>query len=259
MSPDALNLSRRPFVNSRPVTRTAIALWLLSILLLAGNAFLFWSYLAGSKEKREEIRQVEAQIRAGREGIARLQAQVAGLDLGRQNEEVAFLNDKIAERTFSWSLLFDRLAEVLPMDVRLNHLTPRGVIDERLERRRRGVTLKRQSDRVVLTMVGDAKNDEALLQFVDNLFAHPAFAEPDLSRESRELTGLIRFDLQVGYRPAQAGAAVGGALPARRPRIVGSPGILGAAEPAGPAGPPGTLHHPLKAMGAPGTGGGERR
>jgi hypothetical protein len=46
----SLNLSRKPYVNSRPVVRTALLLWIVGGLLLLGNVFLFWSYLSGSTE-----------------------------------------------------------------------------------------------------------------------------------------------------------------------------------------------------------------
>ncbi|MEM9408494.1 MAG: hypothetical protein AAGA81_20850, partial [Acidobacteriota bacterium] len=42
---------------------------------------------------------------------------------------------------------------------------------------------------------------EALLDFVDRLFAHPAFAQPLLERESRQTDSLINFNLETYYRP----------------------------------------------------------
>ncbi len=54
---------------------------------------------------------------------------------------------------------------------------------------------------MVLTLHCEAKDDEALLRFVDNLFAHPAFSEPNLENEEREDSGLLRFDLTVQYQP----------------------------------------------------------
>src|SRR6185295_8868399 len=42
---EPLNLARRPFLNSRPVVRIALLLWVLGFLLLLGNVSLFWGYL----------------------------------------------------------------------------------------------------------------------------------------------------------------------------------------------------------------------
>lgn len=208
---DSLNLSRRPFINSRPVLRTALLLWLVGGLLLLGNVFLFWSYLSGSSEKRAERDRLEDEVASEQKAVSELEARLAGLDLGQQNEQVAFLNRKISERAFSWSLLFDRLAEVLPNDVRLMQLQPATIAgDDRPGARGaqsvpavRGRRPLGTSDRVPLIIRAEAKTDEALSEFVDNLFGHPAFDDPDWSRETREddNEGRLRFDLRVTYLP----------------------------------------------------------
>jgi Tfp pilus assembly protein PilN len=219
----ALNLARRPFVNTRPVVRVALLLWLLGALLLLGNISLFWRYLSGSREMRVELDRMESQVRDERQRISQLEQRIEGYDLTGQNDKVAYLNRKIDERTFSWSLLFDRIAEVLPDDVRLTRLSPRGVVEE--EKGGRVVTRGgREEDggRVVLTIAGAAKSDEALSRFVDNLYAHPSFEDPNPTRETRqEEEGVIEFDLTVYYQPA--GAAAGGVVetPGRRePSVV---------------------------------------
>lgn len=239
-STDRLNLSRRPFVNSRPVTRAAALLWVLGSVLLLTNVFIIWSYLASSREKRVEVKAGQERLATERQAVARHEEQVARLDLGRQNEEVAYLNGKIAQRTFSWSQLFDRLAEVLPADVRLQQLTPRGLADERQERQavRRPAT-RRATDLVTMQINGQAKSDEAILEFVDNLFAHPAFAEPNLTHEAHEKDGYIRFAVGVTYLP---NAAVAGPVrpPARRWKLAPEPGsqALQAVPPPAPGSPP---------------------
>jgi len=40
------------------------------------------------------------------------------------------------------------------------------------------------------------------MQFVDRLFAHPAFEEPDFSHETRGDDNLVKFDIRVRYLPA---------------------------------------------------------
>jgi hypothetical protein len=229
---DQLNLSRRPFVNNRPVTRAAILLWLIGFVLLAVDVFVFWSYLENSREKRAAVRSGQEEIAAARQALARREEQVARLDLGRQNEEVGYLNGKIAQRTFSWSRLFDRLAEVLPSDVRLQRLSPRGLADEKTERQAvRRPTVRRTTDLVTLQIGGQAKSDEALLEFVDDLFAHPSFADPNLAHEAREKDGLIRFELAVDYLP---NAPVAGPVrpPAHLWKLAPEPGAVPTFRPA---------------------------
>jgi Tfp pilus assembly protein PilN len=200
---DSLNLARRPFLNSRPVVRAGVALWVLGVLLLAGNVTLFWTYLDKSAAQRAALTELNREIAAERKAVGELEARLLGLDLTEQNEQIEFLNEKIAQRTFSWSRLLDRLAAVLPNDVRLLSLQPeQGEGRSEAEARRR-----RSADdgRVTLAITGQSRSDAALLSFVDNLFAHPSFGEPNLTRERRkEDDDLVDFELSVRYLPGGA-------------------------------------------------------
>lgn len=217
-----LNIARRPFINTRPVTRTSILLWLLGLLLLLGNVSLFWNYYSGSAEKRDELRRLEEDIERQQQTKAQLEQRLATLDLDQQNRQVRFLNNQITERTFSWSLLLDRVAEAMPDDVRLTRLTPRPL--GRKASGRQAEDLEPLDDRVLLVIHGVSRSDEALDDFVDRLYAHEAFDEPDLSRESREAEGddTVEFDVQVIYDPSSpASVVVEEAAPA--PEIVEVP------------------------------------
>lgn len=201
---EPLNLARRPFLNSRPVVRVSLFLWLLGLVLLLGNVSLFRSYLNNSADKRQEIAQREREIERQRRVAGELEARLESIDLESLNEQVDFLNEQIAQRTFSWSLLLDRLAEVLPDDVRLNRLMP--VTGERAERRfersSRSGRARGPEGTVRLTMTGETRTDEALYQFVDNMFKHPSFVDPNFSRERKEQDGdLVTFEVSVLYIP----------------------------------------------------------
>jgi Tfp pilus assembly protein PilN len=231
------------------------------VVLLAANVMLFMGYLTSSQSTRIKLAGLEREITREKRDGAVLQGNLGKLGLDQQNREVTFLNRKIAERTFSWSLLFDRMAEVLPNDVRLLRLKPANVVQ-------RDVGLgPRPSDRelnpppVTMTMHCEAKDDEAVLRFVDNLFAHPAFSNPNLESEERQDTGWLRFDITVQYqsnvpagataRPPQArtsrqarGAKTAGAAgtavptPGGAAGTTGLSGLAGSAPAAGPGGKP---------------------
>lgn len=212
-----LNLSRRPFVNSRPVTRVALILWIVGGLLLLGNVTLFYSYLSGSSEARAELAGKREAIEQEQRKVNQLETRLAGLNLEQQNEQVEYLNRKIAERAFSWSLLFDRLAEVMPNDVRLIQLQPASIGGDDRPGARTAPTVRGRrpvgsSDRVPLILQVESKSDEALNQLVDNMFAHNAFKDPDFTRETRDEEegddGVVRFDLTVTYIPG-AGVRTG--------------------------------------------------
>ena len=121
---DPLNLAGRPFLNSRPVVRVSLLLWVLGLLLLLANVSLFLSYRERSADKREQIARGEAEIQRQQALATDLQRQLDSFELEAQNRRIEFLNKQIQERTFSWSQLLDRIAERLPNDVRLNRLTP---------------------------------------------------------------------------------------------------------------------------------------
>jgi|GEM_PF-780267 len=199
--PEPLNLARRPFVNTRPVERVAAILWVLGVALLAANLTLFMGYLTNSQASRTKLAALERDIAQEQRTNAQLQGQVGKLGLDQQNREVTFLNRKIDERTFSWSLLFDRMAEVLPNQVRLLRLAPSNVVQREIGMGTRPSARELKPAPVVLTMHCEAKDDEAVLRFVDNLFAHPAFSEPNLENEERLDSGLLRFNITVQYQP----------------------------------------------------------
>ena len=196
---DSLNLASRPFGNSRPVVRISLLLWLLGLALLLSNVFVFRSYLSDSADKRAKIARGEEELLRQQKDVQDLQNRLNGYDLVRLNDQIDFLNTQIDARTFSWSLLIDRLADTLPNDVRLGRLTPlTGGRSKRETQRDR-----RQQGEVELQISGQTRRDEELSRFVDNLFAHPAFRDPNLLQENQVDTGgpLVRFEATVTYLP----------------------------------------------------------
>jgi Tfp pilus assembly protein PilN len=223
----SLNLSRRPFLNGRPVSRAALLLWLLGAGLLLLNVSLFWEYFSGSADKRAQIAKANEDIQRERQSIQQLEAQLASFNLDDQNERIDFLNRKIAERTFSWSVLLDRLAAVMPNDVRLVRLTP-STDAQAGPRRTRGASSRRArmaDGRVLLNMAAEARRDEAFFQFVQRL-SGPHFEEANFTGTSRdpEEGDLLRFNLTVEYLPS-----------ATAPQGIEEPGVEVIEEPLAPA------------------------
>lgn len=206
---EPLNLSHRPFLNSRPVVRVSLLLLLLGLVLLLWNVVQFQRYLEESAGKRAQIDRGEREVTRQQQVSADLQSRLDGLDLEQINERVEFLNEMIAERTFSWSLLLDRLAETLPNDVRLVRLTPKVNTREQ-QGRGRGRIQEEEERQIPLGISAESRDDKALLQFVDNLFAHPAFADPDPTRQERvdEEGNLVRFEVDVQYIPGGSPQAI---------------------------------------------------
>jgi len=192
-----LNLARRPFTNARPVVRGAILLWILGAALFAGNVLLYRESLSGRTGKGAELVELEQQLDSTRLEPAELASELREIDLDQMNLQVQFLNERIGARTFGWSSLFDRLTEVLPNEVRLIRLSPRVA-----DREAGGIALydgAQEAPPVELVIEGAARNERVIVKLVDALFAHPQFADVDLTREAREKGGEYVFSLEAKY------------------------------------------------------------
>ncbi len=190
----SLNLARKPFVNARPVVRTSRMLWIVGLALLVLNGFLYWWFFTGQGETETGLSEVAVELELEDERLRAANDELRAQNFGRLNAEVEFVNERIRERTFSWSQLFDRLAAILPREARLTDLTPQ------FESRERS-TSGAEPAGVVLDLAGEARTDEALLALIDGMFAHPAFLEPNLKRESRNDAGVIAYSISVVYLP----------------------------------------------------------
>ncbi len=234
---EPLNLARRPFANGRPVVRVSVLMGLLGALLLVLNVLSYWRYLEQSEAKRAERDRVSAQREQVERRIGDISRQLASFDLDRQNLQVEFLNRRIAERTFSWSVLLDRLARELPADVRLVSLTPhRGELKGRGRSSAPAAKLgPNGEERIPLEIDGQAKSTAAMLEFVDHLFARPEFADPNPRSQQEDEPGVISFQLDVDYLPEVAAQNSTGVLPSASPVPGGGPTSLGGA----PTGTPG--------------------
>jgi len=203
MKPIEMNLASRPFVNEQPVIRTSVLLWILGLALLALNVTLYYKHIEGKGEQRQLLREVDERLVEETVAIDRLRGELERLDLELQNEQVSFLNSQIAQRIFSWSALFDRLAEVVPAAIQMRGISPRIVVAASADQRSR---LTGSADEVVqVDLHGTSRSPEAVLELVDALFAHPSFFDPDLTRESFAEGQPDNFVLSVVYLPTRGG------------------------------------------------------
>ena len=197
------NLARAPFVNERPVRRLGVALWVLFAIVGGAGLWMSQTIRRETGTRVAELARLNAETVSGRERAVALEAQLRRANLQAQNERAEFLNRRLAERTFSWNALLETLAGVMPRGVRLMGLSPQGFA------RQRGRTVGNvetpATTQVAMRITGEAEETEALLEFVDRLFAHPAFDRPNLSRESAKKDDKIQFDLTVDYLPQLAG------------------------------------------------------
>jgi Tfp pilus assembly protein PilN len=172
--------------------------------LLAINAMLYWDHFTGEGKTRTRSQELASEIDATEAEVERLRQQIASIDIEELNSRISFVNLEIDRRRFAWSRLFDQLAEVQPGSVRLHSMTPEFTEESASRSRRRsGSRSRRQQspDGVTVALDGVAKDSEAILEFIDALFLHAAFSEPDLEREALRDDGGSTFTLSVVYRP----------------------------------------------------------
>ncbi len=179
------NLATHPYRDYRPVWAVAAALLLLTAALLAYNAQTAWRYFASTQETRAEIETLEREIANERERAAAARQAVARFDTATLQARSLFVNERIAERAFSWSALLDDLERVLPKDVRLTRLSPQPA----------------SSGGYAISMDCVAKSEDGMVDLIRNFFASPRFARPTPTAESVSAEGRYSFSLRVEYRP----------------------------------------------------------
>ncbi len=145
--------------------RLALLLWLVGAVALLANVVLYWRYVTGAGRRQGELAQIAGDAERERRALEAQREALSAIDLEWQNDQVRFLNGKIAQRTFPWSELFDQLADVLPRGVRLSRLQPNVAETEALGSR----ALESYGETVALAMNGGAESGEQLYAFLDAL------------------------------------------------------------------------------------------
>ncbi len=203
-----VNLARRPFLNAKPVVRTAAFLWILGAMLLAYNVWLYTRYLTGSASARAQLAEVAEELEHQEGRLDRAEERLKALDLFEQNEKVLYLNRLISQRTFPWSQLFEDLEDVLPRKVRLLNVSPNLEVEERRRRRRRrgggnSQPVEAPKEWVNFRFNAVAATEKDMYAFLDNLYdPEGSFGRPVLANEAVEAKNQeLRFNLDVPYFP----------------------------------------------------------
>lgn len=191
MKPLHLNLASRPYRDYRPVYATVVVMSLVAAFLMLNNVETYYRYTRETQSTRTKIATIEEQTRKEREREAALQQRIKGLDLGRLGAQTKFVNTKLAERAFSWSLLLDELESVLADDVRLMSVMPRF----------------EQNGKISLGLSFASKSADGMIKTINRMNADPQFRNPFPSMQTEQGGGFL-FDLNVQYVPPPVSAGV---------------------------------------------------
>jgi hypothetical protein len=192
VKPIHLNLASRPYRDYTPVNLVAATMFVLMLLLAWFNIDTAIRYRVETRNTRAKIAQLEAQQRREKELEASAQTRLASIDVKFLDEQTRFINQKLAQRAFSWSALLDKLESVLAQDVRLLSVAPSFADDG---------TIK-------LGLAFESKSNDGMITTINRMHRDPQFINPFPSDESVREGGVYSFHLSVGYRPAGTPANV---------------------------------------------------
>jgi type IV pilus assembly protein PilN len=198
VKPLHLNLASRPYRDYRPVYAVVVVMSLIAAFLMLNNVETYYRYTRETQSTRTKIASIEAQTTQEREREATAQRRIKGLDLGRLSAQTKFVNARLAERAFSWSMLLDELESVLADDVRLLSVTPSFEKDGNIK----------------LSLEFVSKTADGMIRTLNRMNADPQFRNPFPSMQSQMDTG-YSFTLSTQYVPP---ALAGGVRLSEAPR-----------------------------------------
>jgi type IV pilus assembly protein PilN len=185
----SINLATEPFRRFRPVLVASMALALLLTALLAVQIYVIWL-------ERDEGRETALALETARSRLNALLAEERRLNeilLLPENAAVLdrslFLNELLARKGISWTLIFRDLEEVLPHNVKLVQIRPQihGGGQGRHE--------------VLLEMVVASESAEPVIEMLRALEASPLFGATAVSAAlpPTDTEPLYRYRVSVRY------------------------------------------------------------
>lgn len=194
MKPIHLNLASRPYRDYRPVYAVVVVLSLLTAFLMLNNIETYYRYSRETQTTRAKIASLEAQAEKERQLQQAAEQKLRGLDLQRLDAQTKFVNAKLQERAFSWSVLLDELESILGDDVRLVSVAPSFGKDSH----------------VALALQFESKSGDGLVETLNRMNADPQFIDPFPSVESAQGEGMYAFSIDVRYQPERNPLPVAG-------------------------------------------------
>ena len=183
MKPISINLASRPFYNTRlylVAFGASVALLLIMTIL---NLVTLLQGQAAWKHFGDDQAGLQSQLRSMDHDVLTLQRELQRRDLTEVSAQSKFANVAIVQRMFSWTLMFNRLEQIMPPTVKLRSLRPK--VDE---------------DGIHFRVMGTSKDSSAFADFEEALLAAPLFSEVYPQSEGLAASGKgIDFSLSFRY------------------------------------------------------------
>ena len=116
---NGLNLARRPFVDTRPVTAATVVLVLAVSILSVISVRTIQRYLKDSAGTSQAIAVLRQEVDQTEELRRNSEASLARFDLDELGANSADANLIARRRSFSWTRFLSRVERVLPADIRV--------------------------------------------------------------------------------------------------------------------------------------------
>jgi type IV pilus assembly protein PilN len=184
VKPIHLNLASRPYRDYTPVNIVAASMFVLTLVLAWFNLDTYLRYNVETKTTRAKIAELEAQEVREQQLEESAQTRLASVDVKFLDDQTKFINAKLAERAFSWSVLLDELESVLPQDVRLLSIGPSFKEDGTID----------------LGLSFQSKSGEGMINTINRMHRDPQFRNPFPHNES-VTEGTWSFNLTVTFVP----------------------------------------------------------
>ena len=210
------NLSRRPFVDTRPPNLTAgiLAVLVLGVSFVAARTV--YRYFDDSRRTREAIAGLKADIERLEGERARAEASLARVDVSALTGDVEDANSIALRRAFSWTRFLSRLEKTLPAGVRISAISLQKAAGA-AGTGGAGAALRSASGETVnvgLTLI--SRDPDGLPATIRAFYASPWFERPSPSNEDRGEKSVPegrRLVLTVRYRDVESRPAGPGAAP----------------------------------------------
>lgn len=179
--PFDINLStrHRPYIAPlRSALVGSCAVLVLAILWNVGQAVMGYQEASRVSRELERVRQQDGALvaEASREGL-----DLSDGVLPLLPTEVAFANQLLAKRMFSWTKFLTGLEQAIPPRVALT-------------------SVRLDAGGTVVHMTGAAVSLEDITAFMVGLQGHPSFKDPVLAQHRSGSSGLVEFDVTLRYR-----------------------------------------------------------
>ena len=198
-----LNLAARPFKNN-------LLLWSGYIIgFLALAAFTVWTantyreHVTLLHELEDEVGQIEGQMREFETRGVRAANGIERFDLESLEVKAAKANEVIDWKAFSWTRLFNRMAEMQPWNVRMTSIRP--IFRAGREAGARfAMTDGMTREAVPVAIDASARSYDDMLEMQRALFEHPNFGRVAMERFNTGQNNEIVFQLRFLYYPDTA-------------------------------------------------------